>query len=245
MAPSFYMKNVELNSLPFHWRILLTSFLLTVGVGYVAALFYLFLVDVDPHNKMGMGAAEGIAMKYHGVASSSRLEAALNGSMSDRLSVDDKDALIKWVQRGASAAEFDRIKPILDKNCVMCHGAQSGVPLLPLTSLADVRKVSAVDTGASVSTLARLSHVHLFGLSLIFVLTGGIYALCQAPSYLRVLFIVLPYLAIWMDVGAWWVTKYFPAFSYVVLAGGAIMGLSLAVQLFSPLWEMWLKGRVW
>jgi hypothetical protein len=43
-----------------------------------------------------------------------------------------------------------------------------------------------------------------------------------------------------MDIGSWWATKYFdPVFAYIVLMGGALMGLSMACQILIPLWEMW------
>jgi hypothetical protein len=45
-----------------------------------------------------------------------------------------------------------------------------------------------------------------------------------------------------MDIGSWWVTKYYsPVFAYVVLLGGAFMGLSLACQILLSLWEMWIE----
>ncbi len=45
-----------------------------------------------------------------------------------------------------------------------------------------------------------------------------------------------------MDIGSWWFTKYLdPAFfAYVVVIGGAGMGLALAAQIFISLWEMWI-----
>ena len=55
--------------------------------------------------------------------------------------------------------------------------------------------------------------------------------------------VVIPYLTILMDIGSWWFTKYLdPAFfSYVVVAGGACMGLALAAQILIALWEMWIE----
>jgi hypothetical protein len=62
-----------------------TSFLILIGIGYLMALSYLFLVDVEPHRQMGMGLISGIAMKYHGTPGGTRLEMALSGIMSDRI----------------------------------------------------------------------------------------------------------------------------------------------------------------
>ena len=224
-------------------RILFTCFLLTIGVGYLTALLYLFLVDVDPHRKMGMNVVAGIAMKYHGTAGNTRLEAALSGSMSDRVGAAEKQAIGRWVADGATTAEFDQVKPIFDRACVPCHSPASGLPVPPLTTAEEVRKVAAVDAGPSVGQLARVSHVHLFGISIIFLLTGSIFALSEISAALRALIIAVPYLAIWADIGSWWVTKYEPFFAVVVIIGGGLMGLALAAQLTFSLWEMWFRVR--
>ena len=224
-------------------RILFTCFLLTIGVGYLTALVYMFFVDVDPHKKMGMNIVTGIAMKYHGTAGNTRLDAALSGSMSDRVGAVEKQAIARWVADGSTISGFEQIKPILDRACVGCHSAGSGLPVPPLTTAEEVRKVAAVDTGPSIGQLARVSHVHLFGISIIFLLTGSIFALSGISATLRALIIAVPYLAIWADIGSWWVTKYEPFFAVVVLIGGALMGLALAAQITISLWEMWFKAR--
>ncbi len=52
---------------------------------------------------------------------------------------------------------------------------------------------------------------------------------------------VLPYVKIIMDIGSWWATRYLdPLFAYIVIAGGALMGLTLAAQILISLWEMWV-----
>jgi len=222
-------------------RVLFTCFLMTIGIGYIAALLYLFLVDIDPQRKMGMSAAEGITMKYHGRTGKTRLESALWGSMSDKVAPDDRQKIIQWVGGGASIGDFDKVKSILENNCIACHNPKSGLPVPPLTTFEEVRKLVEVDTGSSISQLARVSHVHLFGISIIFLLTGGIFALSEISAKLRLTIIALPYFAIWADIGSWWLTKYQPVFAYVVLIGGGVMGVALGAQICISLWEMWFK----
>jgi hypothetical protein len=89
--------------------------------------------------------------------------------------------------------------------------------------------------------LARVSHVHLFGMSFIFLLTGLIFALTEIHKRLRLVIVILPFIAIWLDIGSWWFTKYEPVFAYTVIIGGILMGLALAAQILISLWEMWLK----
>lgn len=116
----------------------------------------------------------------------------------------------------------------------------SGLPLAPLDSYAAVRKLAETDRGASVPQLARVSHVHLFGMSFIFLLTGSIFAFARGHAGFKTAVVLLPFFAIWADIGSWRVTRYEPFFAYVVLGGGALMGAALAVQILVSLWQMWL-----
>src|SRR6516162_1435168 len=52
-------------------------------------------------------------------------------------------------------------------------------------------------------------------ISMMFVLTGAIFSLSATPIWFRVTVLVIPYLAIIMDIGSWWATKYYdPVFAY-------------------------------
>lgn len=229
----------SLRELPVAVRALFTCFLVTIGFGYIAAVAYLFLTDVDPHRRMGMSVAEGITMKYYGSGRQTRLEAALSGAMMDKASAGERERLLEWVRAGATAETYPDVSPIVERNCLACHGP-SGLAA-SLATYEAIRKYAQPDRGPGFAMLARVSHVHLFGISIIFLLTGGIFALSAISPAVRVLAIVVPFVAIWADIGSWWLTRYLPVFAYVVLSGGAVMGISLGVQILASLWEMWLQ----
>jgi hypothetical protein len=232
---------IWLRDLPMTLRTLFSSFLIVIGIGYLSALAYLFLVDVEPHRQAGQGLVEGISEKYHGSTSGTRLEAALTGTMADKLTPDERKQVSQWIRAGATVDGYARIEPILTEKCGTCHNAQSGLPIPPLTSFADVQKLTTTDTGLSLLELARVSHIHLFGISVIFLLTGTIFSLSATPIWFRVAVLVIPYLAIIMDIGSWWATKYYdPVFAYIVIIGGAFMGLAMACQILISLWDMWI-----
>jgi len=234
-------EEITLSRLSLPVRVLFSCFLITIGAGYLTAIFYLFVVDVRPYRELGLTVVEGIAIKYHGQRDNTRLEAALRGPMADRADAADKEKIIGWIRGGALLDGYPQVAPIFEHNCVACHNAQSGLP--PLTSYEEVAKLAQVDTGPTLGQLARVSHIHLFGISIIFLLTGGIFALSGIPVKWRLPIIALPFLSIWADIGAWWITKYEAVFAYVVFIGGGLMGLALALQIFIPLWEMWLAQR--
>jgi hypothetical protein len=231
---------ISLRTLPLTLRALFTSFLIVIGIGYLMALSYLFLVDIEPHQQEGQGPVEGISAKYHG-STDTRLEAALKGTMADKLTAEEREQVFQWIRAGATAEGYAKIEPILTQKCATCHSPQSGIPILPLTSFEEVQKVTTPDTGLSLLQLARVSHIHLFGISIMFVLTGAIFSLSVTPIWFRVVVLVIPYLAIIMDIGSWWATKYYnPVFAYIVLIGGAFMGLAMACQILVSLWDMWI-----
>ncbi len=234
---------ISLRSLPIAFRALFSSFLILFGVGYLMALSYLYLVVIEPHQQMGQGLVAGISDEYHGMPKGAPLlESALLGPMADKLSSADRTRILNWIKAGATIEGYRQVEPIFTNNCIMCHMANArSIP--PLTNFEDVQKVAVADTGTSLTDLAEVSHIHLFGISIIFLLTGAVFALSTTPIWVRVSLVVIPYLTILMDIGSWWLTKYLdPAFfAYVVVIGGAGMGLALAAQIFISLWEMWIE----
>jgi hypothetical protein len=166
---------------------------------------------------------------------------ALKGPMETMASPDERKRILNWIHTGATKKGYAAVAPIFKNNCMSCHNPQINRSLPPLSGYDEIKKLVKTDTGEDIVSLARVSHIHLFGISLIFMLTGGIFALSETPVWLRVALVVIPYLTIIMDIGSWWLTKYLdPTFAYVVLIGGAGMGLALAAQIFIPLWEMWI-----
>ncbi len=239
------MDAISLRTLSLPMRALFSCFLLMIGLGYLAALSYLFLVDVAPHTAKGQGVIEGIAEKYHGAPT--RLEVALRGPMADKINTADRQRIVSWIRAGAQPEAFAAIKPVIEANCITCHSAKSGVqrpgstePVPSFETVDDLLRLVEIDTGPTIAQLAKVSHVHLFGISIIFLITGFIFALSETPASFRVLLIVVPYAAIFADIGAWWLTKWEAVFAWVVVIGGALMGAALGLQILISLFEMWI-----
>lgn len=238
------VRKFTLRTLPKEVRALFSCFLITMGVGYLFGITYLFLSDIAPHRGEGITLPKAAIIKYYGNRSGTKLESALNGTMTGMLTPNEKYQIIKWIRGipdGSGESEYQKIAPILQQRCVSCHNKDSS--LVPLTNYEEVRKVTEMDLGTSISTLARVSHVHLFGLSILCMLTGTIFLFSAINAKIRFIVVVIPFLAIWIDIGSWWFTKYEPFFAYTVIIGGAFMGLCLAIQILVPLWEMWFGKK--
>ncbi len=230
---------MTLRKLPIPLRALFSSFLVLIGISYLAAVSLLFLVNIKPHLASQQTVVDDIAQQYHGLPNNTRLEVALKGSMSGMASTEDRNRIISWIHRGAREKGFTDVAPIFKNNCAVCHNPQNNRSIPNLTGYDQIKNVVRTDTGEDIIQLARVSHIHLFGISLIFIATGTIFAFSETPIWFRAVIVTIPYLTIIIDIGSWWLTKYLsPTFAWTVLGGGAAMGVALAVQIFVPLWEM-------
>ncbi len=157
------------SELPTSMRVLFTCVLLILGLGYLFALLNIYFTYAGrAGGNPLMLSYEDIVVAYSGNGKGSVLESALSGPMSSMLPPDERATLLSWVRNGAAQAAYDSgVKPIINKRCLTCHDGRN--PHLPtLSSFDTLLKVTALDTGASISTLVRVSHIHLFGMTFIF-----------------------------------------------------------------------------
>ena len=160
---------------------------------------------------------------------------------------EDRLKIINWVHKGAKEKTFhdNGIRKIMDTNCIACHSAASGLPVPDFTKFENVAAVAETDTGASFSSLARVSHIHLFGISFIFMFVGLIFSLASGiPKALKSTVIVMPYVFLLIDIASWWLTKLNPHFAWLVIIGGSTMALSFAFMWIVSMYEMWIMPRI-
>jgi len=230
---------LHFSHLPVVQRVLYSCALCVLGLGYLFAMIHIYS---SHHSRDGepMLTVEDIAIAYGGSKTGTKLESALKGPMSGMLPADENLKIIAWVRAGASEKEYgSTIKPIMDNRCITCHNNRN--PHLP--SLQDYKGVQHVveeDRGADLFTLVRVSHIHLFGLTFIFFMLGSIFIHAYLRyEWLKITMIILPFIAIIVDVSSWYVTKYFEPFAWVVIGSGALMGFSFAFQFFISMYQMW------
>ncbi|MBF0282651.1 MAG: hypothetical protein HQM07_08825 [Zetaproteobacteria bacterium] len=212
-------------------KMLDSIFLVTIGLAYFFALAHMYFTHSGRDGQPGL-SAEDVRIAYYGTHQQTRLGAAINGPMLSNLErPEQKDIIIAWLESGKTEERFNSdVAPILNANCIMCHSPESGMNLPPLTSYENVMKLTKVDTGTSIQSLVRVSHIHLFGIAFILFFVGRIFILCEMPVLVKRITVLIPFFAILIDITSWYITKFIPGFSYVVIAAGAMMGLSLGAQ---------------
>jgi len=221
-------------------KILDSMFLITIGIAMLFALAYIYTTHQGNDGKPGL-SVEDVRIAYYGKHEQTRLGAAIKGPMQDRFdSPEQQQVLLDWIDHGADETTFNnKVAPIINTHCIMCHSAEAGMGLPPLTSYADVRKLTKTDTGASIQSLVRVSHIHLFGIAFILFFLGRIFILCEMPVMLKRITVAIPFLAMLTDILSWFATKILPGFAYVVVIAGALLYLSIAIQILVSLYQMW------
>jgi len=221
-------------------RLLYTLFIMLLSIGYIFAMALIF-IDVAPEDTRPGLSTQDISIKYYGNRSGTRLEQALISAMKPYRTHEEYLTIADWIHNDAPEVRFDKkIKPILAEKCLMCHNPLSGMSIPDLTTYQSVKTLVKIDTGESIGTLVRVSHIHLFGLGMIFYLLGRIFILTEIPVLLKRIAVIIPFAAIAVDISSWWFTKFSPHFfAYTVLISGGLMGLSFAFQAIVSLYQMW------
>ncbi|KAB2313631.1 hypothetical protein F8A87_03685 [Betaproteobacteria bacterium SCN2] len=227
--------------LPLSLRMVYTMTLLVLGTGYLFAMIQVFEVHAGRDGNPSLSAND-LRIAYSGQSGGTRLESALHGPMKSMLPNEERQVILDWINKDdASKESYDaRVKPIMDTRCIMCHSAAANPHLPSLTSHDEVSKLIVKDEGMSIATLVRVSHIHLFGITFIFFIVSLIFAHSYLrPVWIKCVVIIVPFLTILMDIASWYLTKMWPAFAWMVIGSGALMGLSFAIQWFTSMYQMW------
>jgi hypothetical protein len=231
---------ISLRRLPLGDKLFFSAFLCLVGVGYLMALTLIYTVDAGRDGKPGI-SVQDIADDYYGNRSGTRLEAAIRGPMAPHLdSVASRNAIVAWLKSGASESGYQSsIRPILQRDCVSCHSKAAGLGLPDFTDYAGIHTVATVDTGQSIESLVRLSHIHLFGIGLLLFAVGMIFRRSELRPWFKHSVLLTPFAAVFVDILTWFLTKQDPIYAYTLVGAGAVLGLALAMQILIAFYQLW------
>jgi hypothetical protein len=222
-------------------KVLFTGYLCAVGIGYLFALIQILFTHGMADGKFGL-SIDDIVYSYYGNRSGTVLETKLNGSMKDNATDEQRFQIIQWVRDGADANSYKKsgVEKIIQERCVMCHGPEaSGIP--DFTKFENLKQLTAEDEGATFSSLTRVSHIHLFGISFIFMFVGLIFSFAETTSVkVKCIAIGMPYVFLIADILSWWLTKIDPIFAWLVVFAGTGMGASFMFMWVTSILEMWL-----
>jgi len=224
--------------------ILNSAFLLSIGIGYLFALTNLYYTHQNRDGKAGLSISD-IEAAYYGSQKQTRLETAINGIMEPNLKYkSDKEVILRWLHNGAGVSEYDsQVAPIVNRDCITCHSHDTNPSLPDLTNYAGLSAV-AHGGAAGLPALVKISHIHLFGISFILYFVGKIFILSNINPIAKRIIVAIPFMAMLLDVLSWYITRLAPNFAYVVVIAGALMGISITLQIIVSLYQMWTRKTI-
>lgn len=237
------LEDFRLAHLPIPQRLVVSLVLIVFGVGYLIAMYNLYLTYNLTDGEPGLTVSD-LRRAFYGRRDNTKLASKIDGgSMSQFLTKPgDKEKILTWIQDGAEQSGYDAVvRPILQENCVRCHNPNGLQRFAPLTSYEEVMTVAQIDRGEPVALWARVAHTHVQSIGLIFFVLAGAISFTSLKPAMKNLIIVLPFVLLLVDFGARFLAKFVPGIVYLMLASGAGMGLLFLVMILVPLYEMWLK----
>ena len=264
------MQTFRLHNLELPWKLLITLFLIVLSSGFLVSELYLMHTTEMADGKEGL-SLDDITFTFHGDETKTGIKKQITGPMKkymsetqepDKLTKDeqaDLEKILKWNDAGAKEEGYwnpkERDK---DKNkesvynllsahgCFDCHSADATMKGnkkdSPLDTFAGISKFTKPDTGMDKGRLLMLSHVHLLGMGMMFLLVGAAVASTAWPVWMRCMLVVGGLSSILFDIFGWWAVKYGGAmFSPVVMFGGGLMGVSFGLSVLASLYDLWLR----
>jgi hypothetical protein len=143
-----------------------------------------------------------------------------------------------------------KIQSILEARCACCHVEEGKgsrdtnacpYPLDTYKKLKPYLKVQATG-GMSLTKLAQTTHVHLLSFSMLYGLTGLIFAFTSFPGWIRAIFGPFTLVAQLVDIGCWWVGRADPHLAELVVVTGGLVAVGLCIQILGSLFDLF--GRL-
>lgn len=224
-------------------KLLFTGFLLVAATAYLMALTLLYAEYQYIDDEPGLSVRD-IAENYYGNRSGTILEKALRSNMAAYIEFEERNKVVAWLQSGVPQDRYQaEIEPLFKQRCVPCHSGDAPAKNLDLSNYDDVLLVANIDTGVSLHSLIRISHIHLFGIALVALGIGLVFRHASLPQMFHNTITLLPFLAIFIDIGAWFLTKWDPVYAYTIVVAGMLLGIAWGLQIAISLYQIWWPGR--
>jgi hypothetical protein len=90
--------------------------------------------------------------------------------------------------------------------------------------------------------LMQHTHTHMFGMSLMVFTIGLVFLFARSvPAWLKKFAMVDGFIAVLIATSSFWLIRYVaPWMAVLMVLSGILLGISLAIMLLVPLYEMWL-----
>lgn len=237
----FWKDSLDMRELPVSSKIGITAFLILAGIGYLLGFGVILNTYGPTDQEPGLSIAD-VRISFYGAREMTAYEASIDGSMKQYFTSDDEYQKVKdWLAAGFTEEGYGGLKPIMDVSCNTCHSAGAAVAGVVTETYEDIKPFLVQDTGKSWGRLLSLTHTHLmstmvliFGLVLIFTRT-------QFSELIKRIVITFSFAALVVDLGSWWLAKLAGGFAFLVILGGASLGVTFAALVLMSLYDLWIR----
>jgi hypothetical protein len=159
----------------------------------------------------------------------------------------------RMVVVGPGGTRAAKIKSIIETRCTRCHAESvgGGGAQFPLEKYEDIALYTKAEqsTGMSLTKLALTTHVHLLAFSMMYGMTGILFALTGFPGLVRLLLAPWPLLTAILEIILWWLPKmddpYGSIFASAIPVVAAVGAVGFGLQILLTLFDLFGKyGRV-
>jgi hypothetical protein len=136
-----------------------------------------------------------------------------------------------------------KVQTLLNERCARCHAEGAQVSKIPLEKYEQIQKYTKVEEAQPISReqLIQSTHVHLLSFSMLYLLTGVIFAFTGLPAFVRFLIAPLPLVAQLADIACWWLTRTDPRFADGIIFAGGVVAAGLMLHIVLGLFSMYGK----
>jgi hypothetical protein len=237
----FWKDTNGLRDLPVSSKIGITAFVIIAGIGYLFGFFNILLTYQDVDEKPGLGI-EDIRISFYGAREKTALEASIDGSMRTYFSSDgDYNAVKGWIADGGKEAGYPAIENIIMNSCATCHSSAARVADVVTEDYESLAGYMVQDTGKSVGRLVSLSHTHVTGTVILIFGLVLVFSFTRFSELIKGIIYIISFGAIVVDIGAWWLAKAASGAAFLVIIGGAALGVSFGALVLLSLYDLWLR----
>ncbi|MEO0652258.1 MAG: hypothetical protein AAFZ65_16410 [Planctomycetota bacterium] len=248
--------DLRLRHLPFAARLGLTGAVLVLALGAWTSALQIPQRHARNDGIDGLSYTDVLGA-YHGVEVVAPLRAVLaaDDDHAPDLTPEERAGLVAWLEGdslldGYDAFDLDDMAPafIVERRCVSCHAAGSGVEgaeTVPLEYWDQVERVvqDKQITPTPWPILLTSIHTHATSIGTLVAVVGLLACCTRFWTSLRSLPLLLGGVGLLADLGGQLLARTFAPAVWGVLAGGATFGLGLGLGFVLITAELWLPSR--
>ncbi len=193
---------------------------------------------------------------YAGVSVRSPLLSAIERGHPESQSPEARKVLLDWLKGDRISEDYDSLDlgdlapaEIIASDCVSCHSAQStgadAFPQLPLDYFDQVKKVahSSDIRPVGIEVLAASTHTHAISLAVLSLVATGLLLLTGWPRGLTSLLVLLIGVGLALDLSGWWIARLYAGIVPMIVVGGVIFAVAVALSLLLVIADLWRPGK--